>query len=174
MGPGAVALSQLRGDALDCFAAAVDAVEPRRLVAAWLRRVDDTVRLGAGVGACHAGPVLVVGAGKAARSMAEAVTQVVGSALHGGVIVVPRGLDVSPIGAITVEAGGHPVPDAAGEAATRRLLDTVAAADLTTLVLVVLSGGASALLVAPARRRRGRRRPAVASSAAWGGACPKR
>src|SRR5205823_6016239 len=92
----------------------------------------------------------VVGAGKAARSMAEAVAQVVGSALRGGGIVVPRGLDVSPIGAITVEAGGHPVPDAAGEAATRRLLDAVAAADPTTLVLVVLSGGASALLVAPA------------------------
>ena len=143
-------LSQLRRDALDCFAAAVDAVEPRRLVAAWLRRVDDTVSLGAGVGAHHAGPVLVVGAGKAARSMAEAVAQIVGSALRAGVIVVPRGLDVSPIGAITVEAGGHPVPDAAGEAATRRLLDTVASADPTTLVLVVLSGGASALLVAPA------------------------
>src|SRR5207244_2422281 len=49
-----------------------------------------------------------------------------------------------------VATGAHPVPDAASEAATARLLAAVAAADPGTLVLVVLSGGASSLLVAPA------------------------
>src|SRR5882724_5730273 len=65
-------------------------------------------------------------------------------------VIVPHGSDLSSIGEIVVAAGGHPVPDAAGEVATRRLSEVVAGADGSTLVLVVLAGGASALLVAPA------------------------
>ena len=146
-------LAEMRRDALECWRAAVEAVHPGRLVSARLRRVDDTLCLGApgaAVTARHAGPVLVVGAGKAARSMAEAVARAAGQALHGGIVIVPHGSDLSPIGGVTVAAGAHPVPDATGEAATRRLLEVVATADRSTVVLVVLAGGASALLVAPA------------------------
>jgi len=145
-------LSDMRRDALVCFAAAVDAVEPGRLVGAQLWRDGDTLCLGGrgpDVVGRHAGPVVVVGAGKAARKMAEAAAGVAGRALRGGIVIVPHGSDLSSIGAITVAAGGHPVPDAAGEEATRRLQEVVAGSDGSTLVLVVLAGGASALLVAP-------------------------
>ena len=146
-------LAEMRRDALECWRAAVDAVNPGRLVTARLCRRDDTLCLGApgaGVTARHAGPVLVVGAGKAARGMAEAAARAAGAALRGGIMIVPHGSDLLPIGGVAIAAGAHPVPDAAGEAATRQLLEAVAAADGSTLVLVVLAGGASALLVAPA------------------------
>src|SRR2546428_698360 len=141
-----------RDDARACYRAAVDAVEPGRLVARHLQRVGDQLVLAtAGVGPLgrHAGPVLLVGAGKAARAMARAAVETIGAACVGGVVVVPHG-DVEPCGAgVETAEGGHPLPDAGGERATRRLLDAVRTADAGTLVLLVLSGGASALLVAP-------------------------
>jgi len=146
-------LAEMRRDALGCFAAAVEAVEPGRLVAGQLSRSGDGICLGpsgADAVARHVGTVIVVGAGKAARRMAEAAAGVAGPALRGGIVIVPHGSDLTPIGEVAVAAAGHPVPDAAGEAATRRLYDVVAGAGPSTLVLVVLSGGASALLVAPA------------------------
>ncbi len=48
-----------------------------------------------------------------------------------------------------VEAS-HPVPDAAGEAASRRILDLVAGLTPDDLVLCLISGGGSALLSLPA------------------------
>ena len=94
-------LTEMRRDALECWRAAVDAVNHGRLVAARLCRLDDTLCLGApgaGVTARHAGPVLVVGAGKAARGMAEAAARAAGAALRGGIMIVPHGSDLLPIG----------------------------------------------------------------------------
>src|SRR5690606_12971466 len=45
---------------------------------------------------------------------------------------------------------GHPVPAAAGLAATRRVLELAQSAGPDDLVLVLLSGGASANWIAPA------------------------
>jgi glycerate-2-kinase len=96
--------------------------------------------------------VVVVGAGKAGVGMAAAAAAAAGPACRGGLVIVPHASVPAggAIGEIAVVGGGHPLPDAAGEAATARVLDLVAHADGRTLVLAVLSGGASALLVAPA------------------------
>ena len=51
---------------------------------------------------------------------------------------------------IEVVEAGHPVPDAAGVAATRRTLELAASATEDDLVLVLLSGGGSANWIAPA------------------------
>jgi glycerate 2-kinase len=143
----------LRADADACFAAALAAVEPAALVRAHLARVDAVLALRARSGerlAAHAGPVLVVGAGKAALAMARAVATLAGGAMRGGVVVVPHGGAGPCPGGVTVVTGAHPVPDAAGETACARLLAAVERTDAHTLVVAVLSGGASALLVAPA------------------------
>src|SRR5437773_30219 len=44
--PAAMTLAEMRRDALECWRAAVDAVNPGRLVAARLCRLDDTLCLG--------------------------------------------------------------------------------------------------------------------------------
>jgi hydroxypyruvate reductase len=142
----------LRADALACHAAALAAVDPGALTAARLARRGGTLVLVGDGGACesHAGPIVVVGAGKAALAMGRAAAVAAGPALRGGLVVVPHGATGACPGGVEVVSAAHPVPDAAGEAATLRLLDLVARTPSDTLVLVVLSGGASALLVAPA------------------------
>jgi hydroxypyruvate reductase len=66
-----------------------------------------------------------------------------------GVVVTRYGHAV-PTRRITVLQSAHPVPDAAGEAAARRMLAAVQGLGPDDLVLALISGGASALLPLPA------------------------
>jgi hydroxypyruvate reductase len=54
-----------------------------------------------------------------------------------------------PTRSIEVVEGAHPVPDAAGQEAARRILDQVSGLTADDLVLCLISGGASALLALP-------------------------
>ena len=95
------------------------------------------------------GRVLALGAGKAAAAMAAAVEEAWPGADLGGLVVTRYGHAVA-CRRIEVVEGGHPVPDAAGEAAARRMLDLAQAAGEDDLVLALVSGGASSLLSLPA------------------------
>ncbi len=116
------------------FAAAVAAADPMRVVPAALPPRP-------------AGRVLVVGAGKASARMAEAVESAWGPCEG---LVITRTGHARPTRRIEIVEAAHPVPDAAGAAATARMLDRLAGLSADDLVLVLISGGASALLVAPA------------------------
>jgi len=127
-------------------------VEPGRLVAAALGREGEALVLRDAAGrvrARHAGPVLLVGAGKAALAMARAAGAAARGLVRGGVVVVPHDAVAPAADHVTVLGGGHPLPDGAGAAASARLLAAVEAAGPDVLVLAVLSGGASALLEVP-------------------------
>src|SRR5689334_17438940 len=109
----------LRADALACHTAAVAAVEPGRLVRSVLGRDRGrlVLRRRERTSAEHGGRVLVVGAGKATLAMARAAAEIVGAACAGGIVIVPHGTDGPCPGDIEALPGGHPLPDAAGEAA---------------------------------------------------------
>jgi glycerate 2-kinase len=92
--------------------------------------------------------IIVVGAGKATARMALAVEELLGEKISVGLIVVKEGHS-TPLNFIAQIEASHPVPNAAGVAATARILDMAHAADEKTLCLCLISGGASALLVAP-------------------------
>lgn len=95
------------------------------------------------------GRTLVVGAGKAAASMALAVEQhwPADAPLDGTVITrYAHGLLTNRI---TVVEAGHPVPDEAGAAAAKRILDSVKRLSRDDLLLVLVSGGGSSLLSLP-------------------------
>ncbi|HUB95055.1 MAG TPA: glycerate kinase [Stellaceae bacterium] len=94
------------------------------------------------------GRTIVVGAGKAAASMAHAVEAHWPGELSG--IVVTRYGHGVPCRRIEVVEASHPVPDAAGEDAARRILASVRGLGADDLVLCLMSGGASALLALPA------------------------
>jgi glycerate-2-kinase len=119
-------------------------------VAAHLAVVDGAVRLrdhAGGVRERHAGPVVVVGAGKAAVSMGRAAIDALGAETPGD--MVAPGTEET-LGAVRVHPGGHPLPTAGSVTGTAAILDRIAAATPDTLLLVLLSGGASALLASPA------------------------
>ena len=94
------------------------------------------------------GRVVVVGAGKATASMAQAVEQRLGPRLHGGFVVVKYGHGL-PTKRIVVAESGHPIPDQSGQRAAARLCAMVAELGRRDLLIVLLSGGASSLLPAP-------------------------
>jgi len=95
------------------------------------------------------GRTLVVGAGKAAGSMALAVEQHwPANAPLDGVVITRYGHGL-PTKRIRVVEAGHPVPDESGEAAARDILAAASALGPDDLVLALVSGGGSSLLSLP-------------------------
>lgn len=92
------------------------------------------------------GRVVVIGAGKASARMAEAVEAVWGPCE--GLVITRYGY-ARPCQGIEIVEAAHPVPDAAGLAATARMLALAQSLGPQDFVLCLISGGASALLVAP-------------------------
>lgn len=100
--------------------------------------------------AAQKGKTLVVGAGKAAASMALAVEQhwPADAPLDG--LVITRYQHGLLTNRISVIEAGHPVPDAAGERAAQEILRRVKALSANDHLLVLISGGGSSLLTLPA------------------------
>ena len=96
-----------------------------------------------------AGRTIVLGAGKAAAAMARTVEEAWPNRTLEGLAVTRYGHAV-PCRSIRVAEAAHPVPDGAGVAAARQILDLARAAGPDDLVLFLLSGGASALFSLPA------------------------
>jgi len=94
------------------------------------------------------GRLIVIGAGKASAAMARAVEQAWQGPLEG--LVVTRYGYAVPCERIEILEAAHPVPDAAGLLASRRLFDLVSGLTADDLVLSLISGGGSALLPLPA------------------------
>jgi len=128
--------------------------DPRRLLVdsfhAAVAAADPLVILPPHLPAPPKGRTLVVGAGKAAASMAAAVEAVwpAGAPLEG--LVVTRYRHGAATRRIRVVEAGHPVPDEAGQAAAREILAAVRGLGADDLVLALVSGGGSALLNLPA------------------------
>jgi len=119
------------------FRAAVAAADPLKVLPAHLPRPPR-------------GRTFVAAAGKAAASMALAVERhwPRGAPLEG--LAITRYAHGLPTERIRVIEAGHPVPDAAGEAGARALLEKVRALGPDDLLLALVSGGGSSLLSLPA------------------------
>ncbi len=129
------------------FLAAIAAADPRQILGhhvPW-----ETVRCVLAAG----GKVVVVGAGKAAASMALAFEQAylaqgLPEAHLAGLVVTRYGHGL-PTRLVRVVEASHPVPDAAGEQAAKDILSIVQAARPQDYVVTLISGGGSALLSLP-------------------------
>jgi len=145
---------QVKDRLLGSFHAAVDAVDPARLVASALRVEGDAVVLDV-AGARTAMPlsslwkIHLVGAGKAGRAMGEAALAALGKRVADGVIAVPRGAEGAS-GPVRFAAAGHPVPDIFSLTAAREILSLMERSGKGDLVVALVSGGGSAMLSAPA------------------------
>lgn len=117
------------------FDAAVAAADPRQILAPYLPSRPQ-------------GRCIVVGAGKAAASMAQAVEKAWPDVPLSGAVVVPYGYAL-PTSRIAMREASHPVPDANSERAAREQLAIVADLTPQDLVLALISGGGSSLLALP-------------------------
>ncbi len=94
------------------------------------------------------GKIIVIGAGKAAASMAFEVEKRRPGDVS-GLVIVPYGHNVTCEYIEVIEAA-HPLPDEAGVAASRRILELVAGLSKSDQVLCLISGGGSSLMTLPA------------------------
>ena len=94
-----------------------------------------------------AGRTVVVGAGKAAASMAQALEACCPGPLS-GVVLTPYGHAKTCSGIEVLEAA-HPIPDRAGLRTADRILDIAVSLNEGDLMLCLLSGGGSSLLTLP-------------------------
>lgn len=117
------------------FNAAVAAADPQRTIRDHLPAMPK-------------GRTIVIGAGKGSAQMAAAFEKVWDGPIE-GLVVTRYGYGVACQRIEIIEAA-HPVPDAAGLEASRRLLEKVQGLTADDLVVALISGGGSALLPAPA------------------------
>ncbi|MER9694514.1 glycerate kinase [Mesorhizobium sp. M0179] len=94
------------------------------------------------------GRTIVIGAGKGSAQMAAAFEKVWNGPIEG--LVVTRYGYGARCERIEIIEAAHPVPDAAGLEASRRLLEKVQGLTAGDLVVALISGGGSALLPSPA------------------------
>lgn len=94
------------------------------------------------------GRTIVIGAGKGSAQMAAAFEKVWDGPIEG--LIVTRYGYGAPTKQLEVVEAAHPVPDAAGLAAAKRLQEIVSGLSEDDLVVALVCGGGSALLPAPA------------------------
>jgi len=116
------------------FDTAVAAATPENCMRTWLP-------------AKPGGRVIVIGAGKAAASMARELENQWSGSLEGRVIV-PYGHGADCRWIKVIEAA-HPVPDEAGVAAAAEILESVSSLSADDTVVCLISGGGSSLLCLP-------------------------
>jgi len=121
---------------LESFHAALAAADPMKVVPPHLPKPPK-------------GRTLVVGAGKAAASMALAVEQNWPAKAPLDGLVITRYQHGLLTNRINVIEAAHPVPDENGEIAAQEILKRVRTLTPNDLLLVLLSGGGSALLSLP-------------------------
>lgn len=121
---------------LDCYAAALTAVDGRTAVRERLMCRADTT------------PLYALAIGKAAPAMMQGAVEALGERLTAGLVITKQGYAAGGGGAarISVLEAEHPLPGPASLAAGRALLDFIAALPPQAPVLSLLSGGASALV----------------------------
>ncbi|OUT96796.1 MAG: glycerate kinase [Betaproteobacteria bacterium TMED41] len=120
----------------ESFRQAVKTADPIEIVPSYLPKLPN-------------GKIMVVGAGKAAASMAFAVEKEWRNKIQLEGLVVTRYAHGLPLKKIRCIEAGHPVPDLAGETAAQEIYQAVKKLTADDLLLVLISGGGSSLLSLP-------------------------
>ena len=121
----------------------------RALYAAAVAAARPAGRIDVPAGLAPGGRLIVLGAGKAAGSMAAAFEEACPDPIAAGLVVTSYG-GAAPTRAIEVMEAGHPVPDANGLRAAERIMALAREATAADAVVFLGSGGGSALLALPA------------------------
>lgn len=131
--------------ALAIFQAAIEAVQPARLLPSHISVDNNTVNI------CQQSfslsairHIYVIGAGKASAAMAVETEKIIGPLIRDGIVVTKYGHSL-PTQRIKVIEGAHPVPDRNCVEAVDQTISLLKNAGPDDLVICLLSGGASAL-----------------------------
>jgi len=145
-------IRRLRADVVVILEAALDAVDPRRAVLAKVQaselglRIDDL-----NLPWDEIRDIVVVGGGKAAGPMAEAIEEAIGDRVKDGLVNVLKGTETGcSLRRVKLNPASHPIPDKEGVIGVRTMMRMVSGLDRRDLVICLISGGGSALMPLPA------------------------
>ncbi len=140
----------LARDAFKIFRAALRAAAPGEAVLRHLKLARNVLTAGRTRYRLDAfRNVYVIGAGKAAVPMAQAIERLLGKRIRGGLLNVKYG-HTGRLRRIDLNECGHPIPDRNGVLGAQRITGIASQAGRDDLLLCLISGGASALLPLPA------------------------
>ncbi len=127
-------LEGLRADAEKIYTGAIKACLPEKTVKDALEGFK-----------APRGRLVLVSIGKAAWRMANAAYGALGEKINSGAVITKYGHSEGSIGTLEIYEAAHPIPDAAGAAATERVLELTDGLTADDTVLFLISGGGSAL-----------------------------
>lgn len=143
-------LSAMRNEAIEIFHASLKAVDPMAAVKRFLVRNGNQLTIpGKSFDLTAFAGVYLIGFGKAAAAMARGVEQALGDVLQAGIINVKYGHLDQVSSRITIHEAGHPVPDEAGIAGAKEIVEFIKERSARDLVICVISGGGSAIFPLP-------------------------
>lgn len=141
----------LKREARRIFAAGLRAVDPKEAIKRFVSVEGDRLRCGGkelDLGAFDG--IWALGAGKGSAAMAQAVEEILGDRVSGGLVIVKYD-HLASVAKIRLLEAGHPIPDENGWRGTQVLTAMAEKLDGRDLVLFLLSGGGSALLPMPVK-----------------------
>jgi len=142
-------LKGLRANAVEIFNAAVKAVDAVAAVRRCVRVTESVLEVAnRSYSLADFQKIYILGAGKAAIPMAQALETLLGKRLSGGVVVTKYG-QARPLRKTRVIEAAHPIPDRAGVDGARQITAITQRATEHDLLFFVVSGGGSALLPYP-------------------------
>ncbi|MGQ9630280.1 MAG: glycerate kinase type-2 family protein [bacterium] len=139
----------MKEDARRIFRSAIRAVDPGGAVKCHCVLSGDRLRVAnRDYDLTEYNGIYVVGAGKGSAAMARALEDILGDKITAGIVATKYGYR-EELKHIELMEGGHPIPDAGGERATRAMVELVEDTDQGDLVFCLISGGGSALTPYP-------------------------
>ena len=116
----------LKAEAQQVFEAGLRAVDAKEAVKRSMVLKENILHIGEKkVDLSKFNQIWAIGAGKGSAAMAQAVEEILGNLLTGGLVIVKYGY-LAPLEKIRLEEAGHPTPDENGWRATRELADLLA------------------------------------------------
>jgi glycerate 2-kinase len=142
-------ISSMRRDAVEIFYKALKAVQPGAAIKRYCNFDGKTLFIGHhSYHLARYKNLYVLGAGKAAAPMAQAIEDMLDGKITGGVITVKTG-HVTDLKHISLIEAGHPIPDENGIRGASAILEFAKNAEKDDLVICLISGGGSALMPFP-------------------------
>ena len=138
------------------FQTAIEAVHPLHLIPQTVVLDNEHLIVQPQDEAAHTFPlalksrIFLIGAGKGAGPMAQALISVLGKRGARGCVLIPSEQSALSLSGVRVVRGEHPLPGPGSLAGTHRLLAGLSHLRPHDIVLFCLTGGASSLMVSPA------------------------
>ena len=129
----------------------LNAADPKTVIRKSVKVVDDKLRVFTKEFDMKAyTEVVVVGAGKASGSMAEALEAILGDKINDGIVIVPKEMvSRHKLKKIRLWGADHPLPTQRGVEGASRIIELLKDDHERKLVIALLSGGGSALMPMP-------------------------